>query len=325
MKYTAEQIKQIISEKLPPGLVKPKHTRTAHFYMHEPTGKVFPSVTGFTGVLDMPHLKKWAANLASEFLLNTLNKDSFPMTDEKRSELHKLAVLQHQNVVEDAGQIGTKGHNVVEEYFDVWLDTGKKPADIRSFVKTADPREVALARSAELFCNDYSIEPIASELRVCSLRYRYAGTLDALFTGIIPPKGKVRCNDNLDHIWMDLSSKDKTNVQCMTCGCKAKREFILGDWKSSNSIDKEAYAMQTSAYWYALQELTGLKPDSIIIVRLDKYEAKYEVRKVVNIPSTFKAFLKCIDLFYWLNDKAPKLENLEAKEVVTLESLFTRV
>ena len=85
--------------------------------------------------------------------------------------------------------------------------------------------------------------------------------------------------------------------------------------------------MQTSAYWYALNFLTrrdpklastGLRPKEILIVKLDKRYAKYEVMRVVNRPETFRMFLHASKLYKWLNNGKPKLNPLIEKRIVTL-------
>lgn len=323
---SAQEIRDILLAKLPDGTIVPEHTATSHFYRHVPSGKLFDSVTAMCGIFEMDHLKRWAAKLAAAYVLDVMHEESLPLSKERYSEIQKLAILQHQNIFEDAGTIGTVGHNAVEDYLDEWMLTGNKPADIKTFVKSgSDHRAIALARSAEMFCNDYSIEPVASEMRVCSLKHGYAGTLDSLFIGIIPKRGQERCTNGDSHVWLGTSSRDASKQVCAVCGLKAKKQFILGDWKSSNSIDKMQYAMQTVAYWYALEELTGLKAEEILIVRIDKFKAHYEVRRVLNRPSVFKAFQNAVKMYYWIKSDQKILEKMQARDKVSLDSLFEEI
>ena len=95
--------------------------------------------------------------------------------------------------------------------------------------------------------------------------------------------------------------------QCSECGRIVKPKFCVIDWKTSNSIDKAEYAMQVAAYYQALYEMTGLRPEEIVIVRLDKYKAKYELVRVFNRPAAFTAFKHCIKVYGWLTNGVSKL------------------
>jgi hypothetical protein len=62
---TIEEIRQLISEKVPEGLIVPAHTENAHYYKHTPSGKLFSSVTTFMqGIVANPNLQVWASKLA---------------------------------------------------------------------------------------------------------------------------------------------------------------------------------------------------------------------------------------------------------------------
>lgn len=224
-KITAEQLKEIIREKLPSNLVVAEHTDDGHFYRYTPTGILMNSVTARTGILDSPHLKQWVAKTTVDYISTHLEL----ITQDNKEDHFKAAQMAHRDIFLDAGSIGSVGHEAVDKYLKIWLDTGKQPEDIKVFCDGSDYREFAIARSAELFCKDYNVIPIATELRVASPKYGYAGTMDGLMI--------------IDGI------------------------LTLIDWKSSNSIQKDGYALQTVAYWQAFKELTGIRPKRIWIVR----------------------------------------------------------
>lgn len=322
-----EEIQKIIKEKIPADMVQARHTRDAHFYEYMPLKEIYPSVTGKCSILDVPHLKKWAAKLAVEYIIRKVNPGD--LLPGRIMELKEPAVLAHQDEFEEAGDIGTKGHKVVESYLMEWMATGQRPADIRTFVKDEDDRIFAIARSAEKFCIDFGVLPIASELLVASPKHKFAGTLDSLMmVSRVTQKGSSNCDakdlyngQKKAHDYWRASTKDPSKLMCKDCGQEVDIEFSLVDWKTSNSVDKVEYAMQTSAYWQALNEMTGLKPKRIYIVRLDKKQSKYDVVTVTHRPSCFKAFKLCAKIHDWLEDGNPKIVPADPKERIDITKI----
>lgn len=330
-----QQIKDILKEKIPEGLIVAQHNERGHFYRYTPTGAVFPSVTTKCNILDAPHLKVWSARLAVEH---------FAAHFSESRDIEKLkheAILVHQDQFKEAGDIGTRGHDVIDEYLKQWMRDGKRPSDIRDVVrdmihknvdgdKYDDPRVFAIARSAELFCYEWNVIPLASEMRVASLRHKFAGTLDALMMVLhVKQKGDDSCEKQMafdgstgrDHDFLQTSTSRPNNVRCLNCGLTGEYEFALVDWKTSNSIDKVEYAMQTSTYWQGLFETAGLRTKRIYIVRLDKTKAKYEVRVLTNRSAAFRAFLQTSKVYDWLNDGHEKLVLANPRERVSLDDL----
>ena len=326
MSATAEQIRQILLDKIPEGLVVPEHTTDQHFYRYTPLKKVYESVTAMCGILDNPHLKMWSARLAVEHI----DKNWAIITPENRAEIFKAAQMAHVDFFHDAGDVGTEGHNIVDTYLRSWMGGDKLP-DIRTITSLQnDVRALAVARSAEAFCRDFEAYPIASEMRLAHPKYQYGGTLDSLMmVRKYVQKEQWPCTlvrDTGHHIFGEEVGNPNIKV-CPGCATIKEWELVICDWKSSSSIDKVEYAMQTSAYWYALNFLTrrdpklastGLRPKEILIVKLDKRYAKYEVMRVVNRPETFRMFLHASKLYKWLNNGKPKLNPLIEKRIVTL-------
>jgi len=314
-------IQRVIAEKITKGLVVPEHTDTAHFYRHTGEGGgLYASVTTKTSAMNSgEYLKMWAANMAVEQLADALSKYPEIFADANRMTLaKKSAVMAHQNYFEDAGTTGTAGHNVVEDYLNDWIATGVKPESIKSFIKPSeqDSRVFASARSAELFCNEWDVQPIASELLVASKKYKYAGTLDSLML-VTLPIGKTKSPCKL-HMYLGTKSG---KLVCDVCSQKAERVFCIVDWKTSNSINKEQYAMQVIAYRQAFFEMTGLKPKKMYIVRHDKAQAKYEMLEVVYSVKTLKAFLAISVVYDWKNNKEKKLLPINKRDQVSLDDL----
>lgn len=319
MNKSVKEIQKIIEEKIPEGLVTAQHNENGHFYLHNPTGLVLPSVTTkSSGILEAPHLKVWSARLAVEHIEANFDPNKPELSI---SKLKEGAIMVHRDQFEDAGGIGTLGHKVIENYLDDWILTAEKPkADITTYIKDNDARLFAIARSAQMFFNDFNFIPIASELFVASVKHKYAGTLDGLGLVMMPQK---KCPyphmaGESEHFWMQESTRNPYKVICRNCGLKAKYEFTLLDFKTSNQIDKPEYAMQVSAYWTALKEMTGLKPSTLLIIRLDKKQAKYEVMKVVDQYSAFNAFKHIAAVYDWLKSPAKRVVTVTPKEIISL-------
>lgn len=285
-------IKKSIEDNIPEDVVTAEHTATEHWYRHNPSGRLFSSVTTKTGILGNPRLKRWAANLAVEYLDKNWEVIS-ELPKRERKDHHKAAVLSHEDTFRDAGHVGTEGHEVVERYLLKWMETGERPRDIKDFIIGTDTRLWAIARSAERFCIDYEIIPIAAELRVASEKYGFAGTLDSLM----------------------MVKTDKGYI------------FAIVDFKTSNSVDKPEYCMQVSAYRQALNEMTrtdpkkastGLSPKELLILQLDKKVMKYKLVRVIDRVSAFKAFVQCTKIHDYLNDGLPKITNLKHKKEIFL-------
>ena len=220
MKLSAEEIRQIIADKIPKGLVVPEHSDNGHFYRHVPTNLLLGSVTTKTSVLNEggKQLQKWSARLAVERLTERLMvtphvlDTSVPGHSDILETYQKESIMVHQDKFEDAGGIGTIGHGYIEDFLKDWIDTGVRPQkDITQYIKPdEDSRAWAIARSAELFINDFYLIPIASELFVASVKHRYAGTLDGLALVII---NSGNCSAPR-HEWMNVSTRNPYKMIC---------------------------------------------------------------------------------------------------------------
>ena len=293
-----QEIRKIVQEKCADNLVVPEHDHTGHHYRYLKTNKVYDSVTTLNGILESKRLKRWSANMAVQYIdrnWNIINKDN-------KNDHYKAAVLAHEDVLHDAGDIGTQGHKVVEKYLLKWIETDRKPEDIRKFIVGTDSRLWAITRSAEMFINDFEIIPIAAEINVASEKYEYAGQLDCL--AILIKETKQGSKAFCKHNYGKFRSK---YWKCSECGRIVEPVFSIVDWKTSNSIDKPEYAMQVAAYYQAFYEMTRLRPKEIVIVQLDKYKAKYKVVRVNNRPQAFRTFAHVAKVYKWLNDGVTKL------------------
>lgn len=303
-------IQEIIARCIPEGILVPEHDEFGHHYRHTGNGILYDSVTTkSSGILETPHLKKWAARLAVDNYAASCNIPGIDL-----EKLKEESILIHQDQFEDAGGIGTEGHGVIDEYLEDWMKVGARPEKpITEYIKRDDSRLFAIARSAGLFFTEWSFIPIASELLVVSIKHRFAGTLDCLGLVVIPTK---KCTQPR-HEWMKASMKNPYAVVCRHCNHVDLYRFSLIDWKTSNQINKPEYAMQVSAYRSAFTEMTKLLPRNILIVRLDKKQAKYEVMRIKEPGAAFRAFRNVASVYEWMqSDK--KLEAIIPKEVIKI-------
>ncbi len=321
-RHTPAEVKSIIAERVPVGLVVSEHTDSEHWYRHTPSGVLLPSVTTITGVLQAPHLKMWSANMALDYLEEHAAEIepgvNIPI------ELRKAAIMAHEDVFHDAGDIGTQGHGIIEDYLKVWLETGLQPADITSFITGEDHRLWAITRSAQKVFNAYYAIPVASELKVAYVPKNkpekgFAGTLDALMMFAFPEvEGSKKC----EHV-VHLVAGRWDRLGCMECGARWQYHFTLVDFKTSNSIqNKTEYYMQTSAYWKAIKVLLGIAPTRVVIVRLDKHQEKYEILEVLKPVKAFSAFAQLKNVYDFLKlPESKKSLQIERNERVSIDDL----
>ena len=317
---TIEEIRQLISEKVPEGLIVPAHTENAHYYKHTPSGKLFSSVTTFMqGIVANPNLQVWSAKLAVENLVDKLITNRSLLDDNVAIEdLKKQSIRVHKDTFEGAGEIGSIGHKAIEEYNNEWIRTGTRPTDVERFLVGKDVRESAILRSAIEFYNDYYYLPIVSELLVCNLKDGYAGTLDCLGAIIVPEKTACIDGGKHDFSWR-TSTRDWTRRACIKCEAKGDYKIAVIDYKTSNHIkQKPTYCAQVAAYSKAFKSMTGYNPSLHVIVRLDKYQPKYEAVKVPKIEEAYRNFKLMKALCPWVDPKVEHTEPLIKKEIIKI-------
>jgi len=266
MKYSLEQVKEKIA--LIQGVIKPDHSEHGHFYVLA-SGKRVKSVTS-KNVLRADHLIPWAAGLAIDFLQVG---DRWKELSGPNGEAYKKgAQLQYINIRDDAGDVGNKGHDVIEDWINEWINSGVKPSDIKTFVpNNSNYRIYAISRSAEAVFNKFEVIPIASELLVGSEKIETGGTLDML---VLNNKGEIE----------------------------------LWDWKSSNQM-QDFYVCQLAAYKFCFEEMTGLKIKKTKVFKLDKFSDRFKVYKPLHHKGeltpigAFKLLSKLAD---WQNNSKKK-------------------
>lgn len=263
-----QQVKKIILEKVH-GVWEAEHDSTGHRYRNIITGHLQRSVTTKLGVLNKPHLLKWAVRMGIEWLEKEGRFEKLS-NEHWRDEMVTGAQLAHVDVRDDAGGVGHEAHNSIERYINEWIATGTRPTDIRTFcdLTKEDQRATASARAVEAMFIKHNVVPIWSELLVGNVKYS-AGTLDFI--------------------------------------CFWEGKLAVLDWKTSNSVDKINYPLQVAAYVKFFEEMTGLKLKIVKIIHLSKDYDKYDRWDVPKIGNAYKAFKHLCALYDWMNSKDEKI------------------
>lgn len=291
MKYSADEIKKIISEAIPEGRVVTDHNEHGHFYKivddAHPDGITYPSVTGKIQIIKDEGLINYKMNRALDYVF-----ENFKFFDDSNVMEHlDKASRVSVDILEDAGDIGTEIHDAREEYFRQWIESGQRPADILSFLKPGneDVRAVSALRALDRFIADYNYRPIATELLVYNHKIKVGGMLDDL--GIITSEvrpGDRKCQHEI------VSARGIHH--CVKCDYKAKDQFALMDIKSSNQF-KDHYFFQVALYYWMFYELTkevrakGLRPERCFILKLSKTDGMYKIEDLYR-PSTLASYAR---------------------------------
>jgi ATP-dependent exoDNAse (exonuclease V) beta subunit len=260
---TKEDIKKNIQKNVV-GKIIPAHTDAGHFYKFKdtPAKNAVHSVT--TKIcLEKPHLSIWAAKLAAKNIIdrvkNSDNEFLYDVFEEEQAT--RQASLIHISERDNAGNMGTKAHNIIEKYINTWIKTDKRPESIFSFIKdNEDPRVISACRSAELFFNENNVEPIVAEVIVGDQKYS-AGTVDLI--------------------------------------CLLDEKLTILDWKTKNFIMTNDFniILQLSAYATFFEKMTNLKVQKSVAIHLDKQKQAYKIFEVQNLKKAYSMFRR-ISLIY---------------------------
>jgi len=203
------------------------------------------------------------------------------LTKEEKKTMMTNCVLAHEVVRDDAGDVGTAAHDILEEYVNKWIETGIRPPDIRVFKKEdTDSRSVASARAGEAMFNKYHIVPIATELLVGD-----------------------------EH-------KEKTAGQIDLLGLWDNNLAII-DYKTSNSV-MDDYAMQVAEYAYLFWRMTGIRIKHAYLTQFSKRDNRYNIFTIPNLRAAHQAFLGSGKLYNWNHNGQVKVKPLRATKEIKL-------
>lgn len=231
----------------------------SRYHTYTVNEKVVYGTTSIINVLSKPALMFWAVNQSIDFMRTNLRPGK-SLDEIQIKDLLENAKRAHTIKKNRSADTGTMIHEWVEKFLKAGL-TGKplpkKPVNkemknaIDGFIKWIKENDVKF---------------LASEQKIYSKKYRYAGTLD---------------------------------IEALVNG---KRTII--DIKTSKAIYPEML-LQASAYLKAREEETGKKYDGgVIILRLSKEDKgkeikSFEVVKDNKVDQHFKCFLACLIIYTW--------------------------
>ncbi len=206
-----------------------------------------PGVTTILQCINKPALVQWSAGMASAHWAQEINSGR---TD--YSTIHMEARVAHRKKAQAAADIGTEVHAYAEAWF--------KKQDLPKISTKEAQRGVDAFHK---WVDSHKIEIVASERRVFSKKYHYAGTTDFI----------------------------------------AKIDGVLGvgDIKTSSGIYPEM-RLQTAAYQHALQEEKDIEFPVRWIVRFDKKTGEFEAKSFHNFKLDFEAFLSTLNLHRCLQE-----------------------
>jgi hypothetical protein len=145
-------------------------------------GQPLPSVTTIINRLSKPLLIQWAADMAVEHVRKCFEADASEFVVKPIQEVLEEARLAHQNIKEEAGDIGRLVHARARAMLDPkWVPNREVDSEIAKH-----PQAVKALRALQEWKSAHKIEPIGIERRVMSAKQLYAGTVD--FVGRIEGK-----------------------------------------------------------------------------------------------------------------------------------------
>ena len=204
--------------------------------------KFVPGVTSILSCIGKPALIPWAAGMASSHWLAEIKAGR---TD--YDVLHKEAKSAHRKKAQDAADIGHNVHDYAEKYF--------KKQDVPALLTDQAKRGV---EAFHKWLDAHKVEVMASERRVFSKEFYYAGTCDFV--------------------------------------AKVDGVMVVGDIKTSSGIYPEM-RLQTAAYQHAIEEEKGIKFPARLIIRFDKKDGNFEAKTFNNFDLDFSCFLATLNLY----------------------------
>jgi hypothetical protein len=274
-------------------------------------------VPGSTTVLDVvnkPALVQWASNETVQWILQHFPvqdeqaratllehyqrvKDKVPWEEIEQGSLPARVVscpttdlarllndarFNYKKISKEATDIGHLAHSALESIIKLMLQGQSHEA----YPLPENPNASNCVKAALDWMAKHNFRPVASEQRIYSREYAYAGTFD--WTGYVTGCGDPAC-------------------------CPFEGEvFALGDFKSSKALWEE-YRIQVSSYKQALEEeFPETHVDVGIVLRLGKFDGEFEPLVIPRheLDIDFEAFLGALSIFNW-----QKQRHLDAKAV----------
>ncbi len=210
-------------------------------HMYTWGGNPVPGVTTILQTLSKPALIPWAAGMAADHWLGAIKAGRTDL-----DVIHKESKGAHRKKAQDAADSGTNVHEYAEAVFKKQplpeLKTDQAKRGVEAFHKWMD---------------SHKIEILASERRLFSQQFYYAGTCDFV--------------------------------------AKIDGVMGVGDIKTSSGIYPEM-RFQTAAYQHALEEEKGMKFPVRWIIRFDKKTGEFEAKSFYNFDLDFAGFNAALNI-----------------------------
>lgn len=214
-------------------------------------GRLVPSVTGILHIINKPALVGWAAKMCAEFLIQNL-KPGQSLDEVEIVRLADQMKRAHRQHAERAADIGSLAHLYIENVIKYKLGLKKEPP-VMPVNKEA---QNAIAAFSQWVAQN-KVEWIASEAKIYSRTWQYAGTLD---------------------------------IDAVING-----ERCIVDIKTSNGIWPE-YLLQVAAYQEARYEELRIKYDASWILRIPKDGSTIEAKRFTSFDEDILGFTSALKL-----------------------------
>jgi hypothetical protein len=240
-----------------------------------------PGVTTVCHIIDKSQaLLPWACKMMAEKLLKTTPKDFESVNDILEpqvklswSQFESLVLASksaHKEKLEEAADVGKIAHNWIEQY--IKLALGNPLVNWEMPLLPENEKSASCCRAALDWMGKHKVKWVATETKVYSRAYDFAGTLDGL--------AYVSSCDNL-----------------LCCSQTFENRLSIVDWKSSNYLYKE-YLLQTAAYQEAYMEEQKIYIADRWVIRLGKENGEFEPwhLEAPEFVTDFAAFKTALDL-----------------------------
>lgn len=268
-------------------ILKYDHALHAYYQIKDGQKVLCPGSTTVCGCIDKSGpLTQWAANMTVQYLKeHMLAEGTFvPKYTASVADFETLlneARFNYRSISKDATDVGTMAHNWLEEVIKARIREEKWVGPL-----PGDSRAVNCINAAIDWMERHDFTPIASEFKIFSREFGYAGTAD--FRGWMTTCGDTNCCGHPD--------EDRLAYPVGT------RLRVLGDFKSSKALYDE-YRAQLASYRAAWEEE---HPDdcfdACVLLRLGKEDGDFETVLVPQdaFEADFVGFLGTLQMYYWM-------------------------
>ena len=221
-------------------------------------------------------LMAWAVKVAlaktKQLLMDGkyVGADANVLFEEQLDEILARAKKEDENILEDAGAVGTAAHDWIEHVIKARDDEERRYELFAKF--PPDERSASCCIASIDWMVSHHVKWVHTERKCFSRKYGYAGTMDGLAY---------------------VSSCDDPDC----CPHKFVDRLSVIDWKSSNGL-RISYIFQVAAYRGAYVEEMGAKIEDSWILRLDKETGAFDpwhIEGEEQFQEGFKGFLNCLE------------------------------